>query len=421
MINKIKILLIVVLCSLTIFSKDKSFENKLNSIIQKIPKSSRFAILVIDPMTDDTIYSYNPELSLIPASNTKLFTTAAALFIIGINHKFSTKIYSEDDNFSDGVINGNIYIKGFGNSLFNDNDLENLANQIARYGIKRITGNIIGDDSFFDKNYFRSDWIEDEAENNKLPPVSAVVLNRNQKVSYKKVRKRMRKYVELIKQPDIYIAEQLKNLLASKDIIIEGNSIAGTTPRSAKEIASVSTDMMKILQLVNKNSDNFLAEVLFKSIGAIASGEEGTAFNSAQAIHTFLDDNDVVLSGSRIVDGSGLSRSNKISVASIVSLLEMIYLNLEKYEIFLQTLSVAGHDGTLGGRMGRTSAEFNFRGKTGTLNGASSLSGYLKTNSGDDLIVSMIFEYSKGGINFYRKIQDEIIEALAEYSTYPAN
>jgi serine-type D-Ala-D-Ala carboxypeptidase/endopeptidase (penicillin-binding protein 4) len=169
------------------------------------------------------------------------------------------------------------------------------------------------------------------------------------------------------------------------------------------------------LSIVNKQSDNFLAECLFKTVGAVASGEEGSAFNAAQNINKFVVENDIESQGTKIVDGSGLSRYNQITVGSIVSLLENIYLNLNLYEPFLNTLSIAGVDGTLGGRMGSSSAEFNFRGKTGTLNGASSVSGYLKTKNGDDLIISMIFEFSKGGINHYRKIQDQIIEILAEY------
>ena len=96
-------------------------------------------------------------------------------------------------------------------------------------------------------------------------------------------------------------------------------------------------------------------------------------------------------------------------------LLEKIYFDLVHFDDFYNSLSIAGIDGTLRNRMTGTLAENNFRGKTGTLNGVTSISGYVTTAGGDELIVGIMFEFTRGGWNFYRSIQDEIIILLAEW------
>jgi D-alanyl-D-alanine carboxypeptidase/D-alanyl-D-alanine-endopeptidase (penicillin-binding protein 4) len=102
---------------------------------------------------------------MIPASNTKLFTTAAALTIMGGEYVLSTKLLTDDSDPNDEIINGNLYIKGFGNSIFSEADLDNMVTDLRNMGIIKITGNVIGDDTFFDNIYSRDDWISDEVAN----------------------------------------------------------------------------------------------------------------------------------------------------------------------------------------------------------------------------------------------------------------
>jgi len=96
-------------------------------------------------------------------------------------------------------------------------------------------------------------------------------------------------------------------------------------------------------------------------------------------------------------------------------LLEKVYFNIKQFDDFFNSLSIAGIDGTLRKRMIGTPAENNFRGKTGTLNGISSLAGYVTTADDDDIIVCMMFEYTKGGASKFKSIQDKIIEILANW------
>lgn len=92
-----------------------------------------------------------------------------------------------------------------------------------------------------------------------------------------------------------------------------------------------------------------------------------------------------------------------------------MYFDLIHYDEFYNSLTIAGVDGTLGGRLMGTKAENNFRGKTGSLNGVSGLAGYLSLQNGDDLIVTIIFEFNKGGWGYYRDVQDQIVTLLANW------
>lgn len=152
--------------------------SEIESILDKVPSKTKSSIFIYNPNTMDTIYNSNIQESMIPASNTKLFTAAAALNLMEYDHEFKTSILSEDFDYVDSVINGNLYIKGYGNSVFTEKDLDSLVDQIYNLGVREITGNIIGDDSFFDDIYTRDDWITGERANVNLSPISALVINR---------------------------------------------------------------------------------------------------------------------------------------------------------------------------------------------------------------------------------------------------
>src|SRR5690606_26523562 len=132
------------------------------------------------------------------------------------------KIFSDDANISDKVINGNLYIKGYGNSTFTDFDLQEMVNELSNKGIKKITGNIIGDDTFLDNIYTREDWIEGEGSNINLPPISALVLDRNKTTVRKKIRRRFRYITEMAKDPSIFVASRLLQKLKENSIEVEG-------------------------------------------------------------------------------------------------------------------------------------------------------------------------------------------------------
>jgi D-alanyl-D-alanine carboxypeptidase len=388
---------------------------EIKELISEIPADTKSAIMIYNPLTEDTIISINASESMIPASNTKLFTTAVALELLGGDYLLSTKILADDNDFSDGIIEGNIYIKGFGNSTFESTDLDSLVNKLYQLGLRKITGDVVGDDTYFDNVYSRDDWINEERANVKLPPISALVIDRNRTTMTKKRKRRYRTYFVDVTNPPLFAAERLKQTLTSYGIEVDGKPISFQAPDSIKNLAESNITLRELLQKINKRSDNFFAECLFKTIGAVYSGQQGNSFFSTQAILSYIRDNGIYSEGTQIVDGSGISRFDQVTAWALTGLLEKIYFNVKNYKDFYNSLSIAGVDGTLKDRMVGTLAENNFRGKTGTLNGVSSVSGYLTTADGDDLIVCIMFEFTKGGARKYRDIQDRIIELLTSW------
>ena len=374
-----KKIFITILFICSSYLANPNLEERIQKIVNAIPKSTKCSIYILDANTGESIYEKNINQSMIPASNTKLFTTAAALNIMGPNYLFSTKVLTNDIDFTNGIINGNLYIKGFGHSIFNTTDLDSIIGAIKNSGIKLIKGNIIADDSYFDKLYTRDDWIIDERANVKLPPVSALVINKNQFIitlnsrdkigaklrysikpecSFIKVvmnakvtknrsrprirskiidneiivtvsgglrkRKTSRSYVVNIENPPLYFALLLKERLQKNGIKIIGNAEVGNLPDSNTEIVSRSVELDTLISLINKNSNNYLAECLFKSLGAFNSGEEGNSFYATQAVLSSFEDDYIIDDATAVVDGSGISRFNTITTGSIGRLLNKI-------------------------------------------------------------------------------------------------
>jgi PBP4 family serine-type D-alanyl-D-alanine carboxypeptidase len=460
------IVLLVIFSLQTVFAQDvKTYIDQLLSN----DTSEQISVFVYDPVSMDTIYNRNIYENLIPASNIKLYTTAASLNLLANQTYLVTKVFTDDINFEDSTIDGNLYIKGYGDALLEEKDLDSLITSLKELGIKKIDGQIIADESYFDKIYTRDDWITNERANVPLPPISGLSLDRNRvivkfitskslgekpdyeilpfgnfyniemnakitnfnsrpRINFRTeegniniridggIRKRKYPYSYYVHtdSPAVFIASLFRDKLTRNGIEITGNAVSRTMPMSTFELAAVRHKFLELVNRVNKESDNYLAETLFKILGAEYSQKQGNSFYATQAVITFLEGHDIFNKDITIVDGSGISRYNKTSTASIVNLLEYIYLDIEHFDFFYNSLSIAGRDGTLEDRMYESAAYENFRGKTGTLNGVSSISGYLTTKSNKDLIVSMLMNFSSKGQNYYRSIQDKIISYLAE-------
>lgn len=442
---------------------------KLNNIINKIPSSTKASIYIINANTGESLFEKNINTSMIPASNTKLFTTAVGLNLMGPKHVFETKILIDDADIENGKIDGNLYIKGFGHSTFTTNDLDSLVSEIKDLGIKLITGSIIGDDTYIDDLYIRDDWIMHEKANVRLPPVSALVLNKNQfvitltsngkigsKLGYSikpacsfidvimkaevtrtrtrprirssqdgnkikvtvtgglRKRKTSRSYVVNIANPPLYIASLLKDHLQAAGIKVLGKPDKGIAPIQNRVIASVGIQLDSLIALTNKNSNNYLAECLFKTIGAYYSGEQGNSFYATQAILSSFDDDFIIDDETAVVDGSGISRFNTITTGSIVRLLKYIFNNESLYNNFYHSLAISGVDGTLKDRPVNKFIKGNFHGKTGTLNGVTALSGYLTSRKNNTYIISIIMEFKSKGSRFHKNLEDQILLELAE-------
>lgn len=446
--------------------QDSLLPSRMESILSVIPRGTRYGLMIYDPASEKTLFERNSTMPIKPASNVKLFTTGIALAMLGGDFQLSTRLFTDDMNTSDGIINGDLYIKGFGNSLFTDDDIDSLVAYIRSSGIRRITGRVIGDDSYFDSVYHRRDWIIEELSSVPLPPVSALVINRNQftlrvsssgggiqynfsprcdlfdvELNVQKTRKRnsgirisqdastdryrfnitgtlgRRGYSATrtfeIENPPLFAAYLLEDRLIKAGIAVDKKPAAGVMPQTGcYELSSRSIRLKDLIKTINKRSDNFLAECLFKTIGAEYSESQGNAFYATQAVLSYLNSNGIYSEGTSLVDGSGISHFNQATAAAVVDLLDKMYYNPMVYNDYYTSLSVAGVDGTLRGRLWGTAGANNLHGKTGTLHGVTALSGYVRDRQGRDLIVSMLFEYQTGYAGLYKNVQDRIILAL---------
>jgi serine-type D-Ala-D-Ala carboxypeptidase/endopeptidase (penicillin-binding protein 4) len=298
----------------------------------------------------------------VPASNEKLPLSYAALVRLGPGYRFRTEVLG-DGVLVDGTWRGDLYLKGYGDPTLTRWDLRALAAQVRRWGVRRVAGRVLGDESWFDTRRDAPGWgagflgLES-------PPLSALVVERADG------------WPAL--SPPLLAARALETALERRGIVVARRPGIAPTPEDAVPLAlDLSMPLSKILRAVNRDSDNFVAEMLLKALGADA-GRAGTAAAGARVVREALVEADVPLRGLRIVDGSGLSRLDRLSAATLVAILRAAEADRDVRAPFLASLAVAGVNGTLDRRMQHRPAYGRVIAKTGTTRLASCLSGFVR-------------------------------------------
>jgi D-alanyl-D-alanine carboxypeptidase/D-alanyl-D-alanine-endopeptidase (penicillin-binding protein 4) len=197
--------------------------------------------------------------------------------------------------------------------------------------------------------------------------------------------------------PTIFFAQALKDALVERHIAVTGaavdmDDIAGELPLSAdrRVLASTTSPTLgEIATVLMKVSQNLYAETLVKAVGA-ARGGLGTFEGGSAAIRGTLTSWGIPDDGYVMADGSGLSRYNYVTAATLTSVLARMYQDPKHREPFMATLPVAGKDGTVNSRLRRTRAEGNARAKTGSISNVRALSGYVRTRDGEMLVFSIL-------------------------------
>lgn len=376
---------------------------ELSTTIDEIVNSvdCNISVQVASAEKYDLLYEHNPQLKMIPASITKLVTAATAIDVLGINYEFRTMAYTDDNDFRDGVIDGNLYVKGYGDPDLNSDDLGYLARLIKQRNITAITGNIIYDESYFDdQHYGIANYYSGDTHQNYWPYISAINLNKNGG-GY---------------DPASGAAELLSENLKALGVRVDGIVISGVTPSAAKDIAYVSHSLYQILSRMNKESDNQSAITVFKVIGAKFDSPPGTISKGESAVVDFLTSIGNPRNIFEILEGSGLSRFNVVNSDLYVRLLKYMYDDVKTFDTFYSTLAIAGKDGTLRNRMIGTEAENNVHAKTGTLNSVSSLTGYAVSRDNELLIFYIDMNGFGSSTNGIRYKQDQICQLLCQFS-----
>jgi D-alanyl-D-alanine carboxypeptidase/D-alanyl-D-alanine-endopeptidase (penicillin-binding protein 4) len=356
---------------------------------------SRSAALAVDLTTGKPVYVQNLRRPLIPASNEKLAVTYASLLALGPTFRFSTDVVGEGE-LEGQIWRGDVVLKGYGDPTLSTLDLLTLASQLYSQGIRRVAGRVVGDESFFDGRRTAPGW-KPYFFMNESPPLSALTVDRARYRGY------------MTKNPALAAALSFRAALIRAGISVAGRALVGRADAAAVPLASnQSVPLDLVLRFMDHESDNFTAELLLKQLGA-GVGPQGTTAAGAQVVHDLLTEQQIPLVGVRIVDGSGLSRLDRLTTEAVVGMLRSSWLDEELRETLLSALPVAGRSGTLDGRMRGTAAAGRVRAKTGTLNEASALSGYVRRR----YAFSVIQNGSPVSIYWARRAQDRFAAVLA--------
>ncbi len=365
-----------------------------NALAVRGISSAASGAVAIDLRTGGVLFARHPGLSLAPASNEKLTVTFAALKELGPLYRFSTVVDATGEQVG-AVWHGTVYLKGYGDPTLNGLELNRLATQLAKLGIRRIDGRIVGDESWFDSVRTAPGW-KAGFFINECPPLSALVANR---AVYEG-------HVTL--NPPLAAAGLFRKLLRTHGIS-SGAAATGVAPSSANALAVVeSQPLQSIVAEMDGDSDNFIAEMLLKDLGAQV-GTAGTTPAGAAVVRSDLAAASVPLAGVRIVDGSGLSLLDRLTASAITAILVDAWNDPAMRSVFWRALPVAGETGTLEDRMQQGPARGAVRAKTGTTDDASALSGYVA----DRYVFAVLQNGSPVATDAARRAQDRFATALA--------
>jgi D-alanyl-D-alanine carboxypeptidase/D-alanyl-D-alanine-endopeptidase (penicillin-binding protein 4) len=421
---------------------------------------------VVDSDSGFVWAEFGAQSALNPASNMKVITTAVALERLGSEFRFSTGLYGKQEG--DRV--DSLVLRGQGDPSLGTEDLWQLARALRSLGVSKV-GQILVDQSRFDDQFVPpafeqqpDEWASFRA------PVSAVALERNAVtlnvlpgeagqparawfeppgiVTIEGAVETRRpgagegvqlslqtRGTELVAQLGGYAAKGMGRLryerrlddprrapgLALRELLIaSGIQVSGAVGLGGKSdeprLAFHESDTLgHLVSELGKNSDNFYAEMLFKALGADATGGPARSEDGARVVQQWLSQHGLWSPDTRIANGSGLFDANRVSATTISGTLLAVRQNPALYPEFLAQLAIGGVDGTLHSRFRKLRAQRIVRAKTGTLAAAVALSGYvLGPDNRSSMIFSLLVNGLEGQAAAVREHMDRVVEVIAE-------
>ena len=429
-------------------------------------RSGRWAVLAVSLDRGDTLLALNPTMPMVPASNQKLLTTAAAFHALGPDFRYQTFLLT-GGTLSGDILDGDLVLYGTGDPTLSDRffrneraPLDTLAQRVADAGIREIQGNLVVDGSYFTGPDLHPEWDPADLNDAFAAPVSSVAFNENlvtvrveaegspqlpplvhtlppgsgipvvnvAVTTPPGTRSRIWLFRATPSDPigiegeipvggrDVwrdlpvpdpleYIGRHLRLALEARGITLIGdvevqrdpdlsilprNMTVGVPGKPSPRVIGVLTSppLLDILRVVNKESNNFLAETALKTLGRLSVGN-GSFEGGTEAVRRFLS-GDVGVPPDQVNprDGSGLSPRNQVTAGALVQVLEFMAGSPE-WEDFWGTLPEAGARREMR-RMSGSPAARNLRAKTGTMEGVSALSGMVRTRSGERILFSIL-------------------------------
>src|SRR4051812_3996894 len=356
---------------------------------------ARSAAVAMDLTSGAVLFDQNPGLPLAPASNEKLPLTYALLSNLGASYRIETDVLGEGSQ-EGATFDGTLVLEGGGDPTLSTAGLRSLAGQLRAVGIRHVTGGIVGDESYFDARRTVAGWkpsfyIEES------PPLSALVVDRA----------RVGRYVS--RTPALAAATAFRTILRSAGIVVDGGASVGHVDDFSVPLAQLdSPTLASIIRFMDRESDNFTAELLLKQLGAVVLNR-GTSAAGASVVMQTLAEGNVPTTGVRVVDGSGLSQLDRLTANAVAAILRAAWNDPAVRPAFVAALPVAGVSGTLENRLRTPATRGRVLAKTGTTSDASALSGYVSTR--------FVFTVLQNGhpLQYWwaRRAQDRFVQVLA--------
>lgn len=323
---------------------------------------SRTGAIAVDLQTGQVVFQHNASLSLAPASAEKLAVAFGALRLLGPAFRFRTEVRGSGE-LSGRTWKGDLHLVGYGDPTLSPADLDALARDVSSWGIMRVAGAVVGDERRYDSlrtaRGWRSSFLGVES-----PPLSALSVEDAPTTG--------------ANGSAAAAAAAFRAALVRRGVRVAGRATTGRAPRDVLPLAlDLSEPLAEIVLRMNRESDNFVAEMLLKEVGAAVAGR-GSTVAGATVVHEELERVGVPLSGVRVADGSGLSLLDRMTAKALVALLRAVDRDPAIRDAFLASLPVAGVSGTLRDRLGRRVTRGRVIAKTGTTSRASALAGFVR-------------------------------------------
>lgn len=424
---------------------------------------SRFGVMIQTLRTRQTLYSRDADRFFIPASNVKILTTVAALRKLSPSYRIRTSVYGTE------TPNGwSVRLVGRGDPSISDRQLNDLAQQLKKRGIQRIS-ELVVEDSSFGKTALNPDWAVGDISETYAVPVNSLIFNENG-LGFKLVPQRLGQPLKVewddpiegsfwrienrsstvdakseesievgrdLSQPILRVSGQLRvgstpapygvaipnpserflrrfvRSLNQAGIAIVRSSVSDQSARSTGiEIAKIdSPPLSELVKQANQFSNNLYAEVLLRTLGT-QSSSGNILGNGISALIAELNRLGIDKTEIEVSDGSGLSRQNWATPIAFVKILSAMSQQPEgKY--LRDSLSIAGVSGTLQARFQNSPAKGITRAKTGTLTGVTALSGYIDPLNYESIAFSIIINQAPDLAPVQRNAIDEIVGLLA--------
>jgi D-alanyl-D-alanine carboxypeptidase/D-alanyl-D-alanine-endopeptidase (penicillin-binding protein 4) len=442
----------------------------LEEIIRKsgIPKNDISIYIKEAGSNGREVASLNAARTRTPASVIKVLTTYAAVLKLGFDYRWPTQFYTAG-SLKNGVLHGDLLVKGFGDPTLSDEDLPDIVAEIKAKGIGKISGNIVIDRSYFnvgtknnsgfDKHtYSPYNAMPDAMMFNervsticvvpnkndvhkKVPDGSYVITNHLQRVNKPcrgryswpavkideskavpevllkgKISKRCgnRNICKVITKPYKSFYYALKEALAKEGVEVSGTMKLRKIPHHARILFThYSKPLEKVIAKTAKKSNNLYARHLLLFLGAKLYGAPATLAKGRKAVKQILRSHGALGSGTLHIDnGSGLSRTAKLNAKMLAKMYDNAY---DRYRTrWMETLSIAGVDGTIKRRFRGTVARKRAWMKTGTLKRVKNIGGYVKSRSGRFYTVVILVNTRQGRWKA-AKLQNDMIIWLVKY------